>query len=125
MSLCRWPKRNRHGDIIDLASFWVEIHTIFEKITLSTKKPDVRAWVTFIEGLHYSAKYDPSLWNLVAIATKTILNSYPNEFLGKRDDLTPAVLKDLAKKFIDDGATIIGGCCETNPSHIKAFSELK
>ena len=49
----------------------------------------------------------------------------PNEFLGKRDDLTPAVLKDLAKKFIDDGATIIGGCCETNPSHIKAFSELK
>ena len=49
----------------------------------------------------------------------------PNEFLGKRNDLTPAVLKNLAKKFIDDGATIIGGCCETNPSHIKAFSELK
>ena len=49
----------------------------------------------------------------------------PNEFLGKRNDLTPTVLKNLAKKFIDDGATIIGGCCETNPSHIKAFSELK
>jgi len=49
----------------------------------------------------------------------------PNEFLGKRKDLTPEVLKNLAKKFIDDGATIIGGCCETNPSHIKAFSELK
>ena len=49
----------------------------------------------------------------------------PNEFLGKRDDLTPAVLKNLAKKFINDGATIIGGCCETNPSHIRAFSELK
>ena len=49
----------------------------------------------------------------------------PNEFLGKRDDLTPAVLKNLAKKFINDGATIIGGCCETNPSHIKAFAELK
>ena len=49
----------------------------------------------------------------------------PNEFLGKRKDLTPEVLKDLAKKFIDEGATIIGGCCETNPLHIKAFSELK
>ena len=49
----------------------------------------------------------------------------PNEFLGKRNDLTPKVLKDLAKEFIMDGATIIGGCCETNPSHIKAFSELK
>ena len=49
----------------------------------------------------------------------------PNEFLGKRKDLTPEVLKDLAKEFIKDGATIIGGCCETNPSHIKAFAELK
>jgi len=39
--------------------------------------------------------------------------------------LTPEVLKNFAKEFIDDGATIIGGCCETNPSHIKAFSELK
>ena len=49
----------------------------------------------------------------------------PNEFLGKRNDLTPEVLKNLAKEFMMSGATIIGGCCETNPSHIKAFSELK
>ncbi len=49
----------------------------------------------------------------------------PNEFLGKRNDLTPEVLKNLAKEFIMNGATIIGGCCETSPSHIKAFSELK
>tara|TARA_B100000674_G_C37913588_1_gene949720 strand:- start:296 stop:1204 length:909 start_codon:yes stop_codon:yes gene_type:complete len=49
----------------------------------------------------------------------------PNEFLGKRNDLTPEVLKNLAKEFIKNGATIIGGCCETRPSHIKAFSELK
>ena len=49
----------------------------------------------------------------------------PNEFLGKRNDLTPEVLKNLAKEFINNGATIIGGCCETRPSHIKAFSELK
>ena len=49
----------------------------------------------------------------------------PNEFLGKRNDLTPEVLKNLAKEFIMGGATIIGGCCETNPSHIKASSELK
>ena len=49
----------------------------------------------------------------------------PNEFLGKRNDLTPEILKNLAKEFMMSGATIIGGCCETNPSHIKAFSELK
>tara|TARA_B100001121_G_scaffold72385_1_gene64153 strand:- start:2046 stop:2954 length:909 start_codon:yes stop_codon:yes gene_type:complete len=49
----------------------------------------------------------------------------PNEFLGVRKDLTPAKMFEFAKKFSDAGATIIGGCCETRPSHIKAFSKLK
>ncbi len=49
----------------------------------------------------------------------------PNEFLGVRKDLTPNKMLEFAKKFKDAGATIIGGCCETRPSHIKAFSELK
>ena len=49
----------------------------------------------------------------------------PNEFLGQRKDLTPEKMAEFAKKFKEAGATIIGGCCETRPSHIKAFSELK
>ena len=49
----------------------------------------------------------------------------PNEFLGVRRDLTPNKMYEFAKKFKDAGATIIGGCCETRPSHIKAFSKLK
>tara|TARA_B100001057_G_scaffold156939_1_gene157495 strand:+ start:626 stop:1534 length:909 start_codon:yes stop_codon:yes gene_type:complete len=49
----------------------------------------------------------------------------PNEFLGVRKDLTPDKMLEFAKKFKNAGATIIGGCCETRPSHIKAFSELK
>ncbi len=49
----------------------------------------------------------------------------PNEFLGVRKDLTPEKMFKFAKKFKEAGATIIGGCCETRPSHIKAFSELK
>ena len=49
----------------------------------------------------------------------------PNEFLGVREDLTPEKMSDFAKKFKDAGATILGGCCETRPSHIKAFSLLK
>ena len=32
---------------------------------------------------------------------------------------------EFAKKFKDDGATILGGCCETRPSHIKAIAKLK
>ena len=49
----------------------------------------------------------------------------PNEFLGQRKDLTPDKMAYFAKKFKSDGATILGGCCETRPDHIKKFSELR
>ena len=49
----------------------------------------------------------------------------PNEFLGKRKDLTPDKISEIVRKFINNGATIIGGCCETRPSHIKAMAKFK
>ncbi len=49
----------------------------------------------------------------------------PNEFLGHRLDLTPEKIQEIAKKFKEHGATIIGGCCETRPSHIKAMAKIK
>ena len=49
----------------------------------------------------------------------------PTEFLGQRKDLTPKKMFEFAKKFKDAGATIIGGCCETRPAHIKEFTKLK
>ena len=51
--------------------------------------------------------------------------SNPNEILGKRQDLTPIKIQEIAKKFKDAGATILGGCCETNPSHIEAIAKIK
>ena len=51
--------------------------------------------------------------------------SNPNEILGKRQDLTPIKIQEIAKKFKDAGANILGGCCETSPSHIKAIAKLK
>ncbi len=51
--------------------------------------------------------------------------SNPNKFLGKREDLTPEKIAEIAKKFKIAGATIIGGCCETSPSHIFAISKIK
>jgi len=51
--------------------------------------------------------------------------SNPNKFLGKREDLTPEKIAEIAKKFKNAGATIIGGCCETGPSHIFAISKIK
>ena len=34
-------------------------------------------------------------------------------------------MAEFAKKFKDAGATILGGCCETRPSHIEMFTALK
>ena len=49
-------------------------------------------------------------------------NGNPNEFLGQREDLTPQKVGELARNFHNNGATIIGGCCETRPSHIEAMA---
>lgn len=48
----------------------------------------------------------------------------PNEFLGQRKDLTPEKMAQLVKKFKDAGSTILGGCCETSPRHIREISKL-
>jgi homocysteine S-methyltransferase len=49
----------------------------------------------------------------------------PNEFLGHREDLIPKKMGLIAKKFKKAGATILGGCCETRPAHIKEIAKLK
>ena len=49
----------------------------------------------------------------------------PNKFLGKRSDLSPKEMLKFVKKFKNKGATILGGCCEISPQHIKSFASLK
>ena len=48
----------------------------------------------------------------------------PNKFLGQRKDLTPQTMSKIAKKFMEKGAFILGGCCETSPAHIQELSKL-
>ena len=33
-------------------------------------------------------------------------------------------MAEFAKRFKESGATILGGCCETRPAHIKEMSKL-
>jgi len=49
----------------------------------------------------------------------------PNIALGRRDDVDEKKFYEFAKKIMKDGATILGGCCEIKPSHIKEISKLK
>ena len=38
--------------------------------------------------------------------------------LRQRVDLTPDAYADIAMSWLDQGATILGGCCEVGPAHI-------
>ncbi|MCB2094419.1 MAG: homocysteine S-methyltransferase family protein [Rhodobacteraceae bacterium] len=51
--------------------------------------------------------------------TKEFLKDTPTvAALHKRPEMTPALYADFALGWVDLGATIIGGCCETTPAHI-------
>ncbi len=49
----------------------------------------------------------------------------PNITLGKRDEITDKIFAKFTKKIVKNGATILGGCCETNASHIREIAKLK
>jgi len=49
----------------------------------------------------------------------------PNTVLGTNTDLNESRFYDYVKNFKENGATILGGCCEIRPSHIKEISKLK
>jgi len=49
----------------------------------------------------------------------------PVDILGSRKDINDEKFFDFSKRMLDKGATILGGCCETKPSHIKTISKLK
>ena len=53
------------------------------------------------------------------------IGTNPNIAFGKRDKYDPKLFYEFSKKIKEKGATILGGCCETTPSHIEAMAKLK
>jgi homocysteine S-methyltransferase len=56
--------------------------------------------------------------------TEEFLKDNPTvDALEARPDMTPALYARHAQGWAAQGATIIGGCCETTPAHIAAVVE--
>ncbi|MCB2130117.1 MAG: homocysteine S-methyltransferase family protein [Rhodobacteraceae bacterium] len=56
--------------------------------------------------------------------TKEFLKDSPVvDVLEGRPEMTPELYADFAMRWIEDGATIVGGCCETTPAHIAAIAD--
>ena len=49
----------------------------------------------------------------------------PVDVLGSRDDFVEEKFYNFSKRMVNKGATILGGCCETKPSHTNAIAKLK
>ena len=45
------------------------------------------------------------------------------DVLGPRDDLVPERYAEFALGWVEAGAAIVGGCCETGPEHIAALRD--
>ena len=49
-----------------------------------------------------------------------LLGAYPT--VDSRNPTTPVDYLSFARRWVDAGAQLIGGCCNTTPEHIRALS---
>ena len=56
---------------------------------------------------------------------KDNVGANPIDTMGTRNDYTGKNFFEFSKKMMSKGATILGGCCETKPFHIKEIANLK
>jgi homocysteine S-methyltransferase len=87
------------------------------------------AWGADLIGLNCSVGPAGVLEALdrMAKATSRMLSAQPNAGLPRTVDgrslylCSPDYMADYARRFIESGARLIGGCCGTTPEHIKAI----
>jgi len=85
-----------------------------------------------IKKLNISFGYKANLWKAEEpvpvhkfASPSDEVGANPVESMGTRDDYTDVRFLDFSKKMVGKGATILGGCCESKPSHINKISALK
>ena len=53
------------------------------------------------------------------------IGNNPNKFLGVRKDFSNKIFLNFIENMQKKGATIMGGCCETNITHVREMCNLK
>ena len=101
-------------------------------ITACVSPEIVENTIDEIKGLEIPFGFKANLWKKQPLPVGEIVRidaagfgENPVDVLGTRDEITSEKFYDFSKKMVDKGATILGGCCETKPSHINAISKLK
>jgi homocysteine S-methyltransferase len=98
---------------------------------LSGLEPDVwlancsapEAMTQAMPGLRGLGKPFGAYANAFTQITKEFLKDKPTaDALSARRDMTPDLYAEFVMSWVEEGATIVGGCCETGPKHIKAIA---
>jgi len=85
-----------------------------------------------IKKLNLPFGYKANLWKTEEpipvhkfASPKDKIASNPVDTMGTRKNYTGEKFLNFSKRMVENGATILGGCCETKPTHIDKISTLK
>ena len=114
--------------IIAQISFSDEARTIYG-VTAKGVVSRLDGYSVDVIGINCSTGPQPILEEIeqMAALTKTRLSAMPNAGMPKLVDgrliylASPEYFAEYAKRFIQTGVSIIGGCCGTTPDHIRAI----
>ena len=102
-------------------------------IILACVSPEIiEKTIDEVKQLDIPFGYKANLWNIEEpvpvhkfASPSDEIGTDPAKVMGTREDYTDVMFLEFSKKMISKGATILGGCCETKPSHINKISSLK
>lgn len=108
--------RLRSGEALgDLAGLVAEFAP--EAVLINCSRPEaVAAGLEIVKG--FGRPFGAYANGFTCISAGFLTTAPTVDALEQRTDLTPAAYADFAMGWVDQGASIVGGCCEVGPAHI-------
>ncbi len=112
--------RLRSGEPLDQIAPLVERYKPQAVLINCTRPEAVPAGLEILSGM--GLPYGAYANGFTHIAEGFLQDAPTVDSLAQRHDLSPEAYADHAMAWVDQGATIVGGCCEIGPDHIEALA---
>ncbi|MBW4973811.1 homocysteine S-methyltransferase family protein [Roseovarius mucosus] len=112
--------RMRSGEALgDLAALVAEFGP--EAVLINCTRPEsVAAGLEIVKG--FGLPFGAYANGFTCISAGFLGSAPTVDALEQRHDLTPAAYAEFAMGWVDQGASIVGGCCEVGPAHIEELA---
>ncbi|MEM8774432.1 MAG: homocysteine S-methyltransferase family protein [Pseudomonadota bacterium] len=92
-----------------------------DAILLNCSRPEVMS--AGLDALaEFGVPYGAYANGFTRISSGFLVKAPTVDALEQRNDVGPSVYADFAMEWVNQGATIVGGCCEVGPAHIAALA---